>query len=76
MTVSSYHICAAGETFDSLALGLWGDEKYASELLSANPELSDKLYFDGGEILWVPDIELPADDGGEEYAPANAPWKG
>jgi hypothetical protein len=45
-----------GEAFDSLALVLYGNEKYASELLLANPNLCHKIIFDGGEVLNVPQI--------------------
>ena len=36
MSGYEYH-CAGGETFDSAALEIYGDEKYAAELLCANP---------------------------------------
>lgn len=69
------YLCSAGETFDSVALVVYGDEIYASELLNANPALCEKLVFDGGERLSLPMIELPDADSPEAYAPANAPWK-
>lgn len=64
--------CSAGETFDSVSLAVYGDEKYAAELLCANPELCMKPVFDGGEILLLPVVEI-LDNG--EIAPATAPWK-
>ena len=30
--------CSAGESFDKVAMDLYGDEIYAAELLCANPE--------------------------------------
>lgn len=66
-----YH-CAAGESWDSIALAVYGDEKYAAELISANPEHSGRLIFMGGEKLLIPAINLSAVS---EYAPSNAPWR-
>lgn len=67
--------CSAGETFDSAALVLFGDEKHASALMIANPRLCHKSVFDGGELLTVPVVELPEDGRDSEYAPFRAPWK-
>ena len=65
MSGYEYH-CAGGETFDSAALEIYGDEKYAAELLCANPAYSGIL-------------EIPVVEGTEEteggYLPAAAPWK-
>ena len=73
MSNQSY-MCAAGETFDLVALRLYGDGKFAFALLGANPELCRKLAFDGGEILTVPQIEVQRDENGNVLAPP--PWKG
>lgn len=76
MTMSGQgYICSAGETFDSVALHIYGDEKYACELLNANPLLCTKPVFTGGEMLMLPVVEIPEDEGENEYAPASAPWK-
>lgn len=76
MTLSGQgYKCSAGETFDSVALDVYGDEKYACELLNANPALCTKPMFTGGEVLDLPVVEIPADDADEAYAPATAPWK-
>ncbi|MGI6234431.1 MAG: tail protein X [Christensenellales bacterium] len=64
--------CTAGETFDLVALILYGDEKYAGELMAANPALCTQVVFIGGEQLQVPVVEVPEED---EAAPAKAPWK-
>lgn len=69
------YVCSAGEAFDSVALEVYGDEKYACELLNANPALCTKPVFTGGEILELPVVEIPADSDEEAYAPATAPWK-
>lgn len=68
--------CRAGETFDSVSLILYGDERYAYELLAANPTLCRLIVFTGGEELAVPVVEVPEDDAENEMAPATAPWKG
>lgn len=74
MTLSgkSYR-CSAGETFDSVALMVYGDEKYAAELLSANPLLCRIPIFTGGETLLLPVVEMP--EGDNNYMPSTAPWK-
>lgn len=81
MTLSGQtHKCSAGETFDSIALTEYEDEKYACELLNANPALSHIPVFSGGEILQLPVVEI-VDDGEydeadeDSYMPATAPWK-
>ncbi len=68
-----YH-CAAGESWDSVALEVYGNEKYAADLLRVNPGLCHKTIFTGGERVRLPVIEV-ASDGGQVYTPANAPWK-
>ncbi len=67
--------CSAGETFDSVALLVFGDEKYAAELLNANPSLCRVPVFTGGEILQLPDINIQGEDQGNAYMPDRAPWK-
>lgn len=67
-------IAAAGETFDSVALSVYGYEQYAAELLNANPSLCGRLTFSGGEILVLPSISVP-DESETIYTPAIAPWK-
>lgn len=67
------YLCRAGESFDSVALSLYGDEKYAGELLAANLGLWAKQRFSGGETLRVPEIEVTTDRDG--VAISVAPWK-
>lgn len=69
-----FYPCSAGETFDSIALVLYGDEALASELLNANPSLCTKPVFTGGEKLALPVVEI-TDAERETYMPAKAPWK-
>lgn len=75
MTLSGYtYRCSAGETFDSVALAIYGDEKYAADLLSANAGKADKLTFSGGEVLEVPTVEIFTDrTTGQQIG--RAPWK-
>ncbi len=76
MTLSGQgYICSAGESFDSVALSVYGDEAFAADLLNANPELCLKMVFDGGEILRLPVVETVTDASGMETAPEVAPWK-
>lgn len=63
---------SAGETADSIAREVYGDEKYAAELLCANPELALKIRMEGGEMWRLPVIDLPSDG---ETLPEKAPWK-
>lgn len=56
------------ETFDQIALRVYGDEKYAYLLLQANPHLSHKIMMSGGEVLEAP--EKPTDKSAEL-----PPWK-
>lgn len=68
--------CVAGETFDSVALEIYGNEKYACELLTANPELCLVTMFSGGEFLSIPVVEIISDeDEEEETVLVTAPWK-
>ena len=67
------YLCAAGETFDTVALAVYGDEKYAADILCANPALCLKTVFSGGELRDLPAVEIPEE--GEETMPAAAPWK-
>jgi hypothetical protein len=70
-----YYRASRGETFDSAALAIYDNEKYAAELLCANPEHSGKMVFDGGELLRIPDIDIPETDGTESALPVKAPWR-
>lgn len=67
--------CSAGETFDSVSLALYGDERYACELMAVNPALCRICVFTGGEVLDIPIVALPDGEQENEYAPARAPWK-
>ena len=76
MELSGYgYKCSGGETWDSIALEIYGDEKYAADLLCANPEYDRISVFTGGELLLLPVVEVPEDDDEETAIPATPPWK-
>lgn len=75
MTVAeNVWIASAGESFDMIAFNIYGDEKYASEIMTVNPTLCDKMHLTGGEIVKLPVIDVP-EDSEEEFESADAPWK-
>ena len=73
------YIAKAGDTFDGIALEAFGNEKYAADLLCANPSMSEKMILDGGEEILFPVVDLTEDEinaeDSEGYTLANAPWK-
>lgn len=72
------YYCSSQETFDSIALMVYGDENCAADLMNANPEHAGTILFTGGERLLLPILEVPEDEDDEEedeLATANAPWK-
>ena len=71
------YFCAAGETFDSVALVKYQDEKFAADLLCMNPEYCHITTFVGGEELILPVVEVNENelDGDSVDVMATAPWK-
>ena len=69
-----YH-CAANESFDSIALAIYGDEKYAPDLMNANPDYCGATVFNGGEVLQLPTLEIAASNDETQLANTVAPWK-
>lgn len=67
------YLCSAGETFDSVALAVYGDEKYVAELMAANGEYLQRMVFSGGERLVLPETGTVLDRTGEDTG--TAPWK-
>lgn len=47
----------AGETFDVLALAAYNEETMATYIIKANPDLSDVVTFEGGEVVRIPILE-------------------
>ncbi len=64
---------SAGENVYAIARDIYGDEKYAAELLCVNPELCMKVRMTGGEVWILPVIDIPSDD--QKEIPDKAPWK-
>lgn len=76
MEMTGYvYTCVGGDTFDSIAQELWNDEKYASELMCANPEYSTTTVFTGGETLYLPVVSIPDEMETVASEPEKAPWK-
>ena len=73
--MTGFYRAVAGDTFDTAALVIWGNEKYAGELMQANLLLCGKGVFTGGERLIIPQISLPAEDRAAGYTSQSAPWK-
>ena len=48
------YLCSAKETFDEIALNLYGDEKYAAGLLEENPLLAHKIKYGTGKTVIKP----------------------
>ena len=46
-----------GDTFDSIAFKLWGEEKYMKELIQANLDYADVLVFSPNVELTIPEVE-------------------
>ncbi len=67
--------CAAGDHWDWLALMFYKQEKYAADLMSANPEYSGVTVFQGGEVILIPRIEETEYNEEETMASTFAPWK-
>lgn len=69
------YTCSANESFDSVALNVYGDEKYAADLMNANPNLCGMTVFDGGETLLLPALDVPKRNNETALANTIAPWK-
>lgn len=51
------YVAQGGDTFDSIALVAYSEERMASTIIAANPDLSDVLIFEGGEAVRIPIVE-------------------
>ena len=49
----------AGDSFDSIAFKVLGSEKYAVDLIRANPDHVQTFIFSAGVELTIPEIETP-----------------
>jgi len=68
--------CANGDSWDWLALAFYDNEKYAVDLMNANPEYCGKMVFTGGETIYIPEMNIPEDSVEASLANTIAPWKG
>ena len=60
---------SSGDTFDSLSLAMYGDEKMSHRIIRFNPDYADVLVFDSGVTLRLPIVDSAT-------APASlAPWR-
>ncbi len=51
-----------GDTFDIIALKIWGDEKKACHLLGANPGIKNLFFLNAGVSIIIPEIETTSMD--------------
>lgn len=63
------HITAEGDTFDSLALEYYNDEKLASTIIQANLDHCATLIFEAGVSLTIPDVSAVV------YPETLPPWR-
>lgn len=51
------YIAQGGDTFDSIALAAYNEERMATTIIKENPDLCDVLIFEGGELVQIPIVE-------------------
>lgn len=73
MKMRQAYVCDAGDTFDMAALKLFGDEKYARELMAENLKHAATQIFSGGEQLLVPEVDR-SEEGAQAFS-KTAPWR-
>lgn len=62
VTAYKVYTTREGDTFDALALEMYGEETLAHYIIEFNPDYADVLIFDGGVQLRLPiveDVETP-----------------
>ena len=62
VTAYKKYITRKGDTFDALALEMYGDETVAHYIIDFNPDYADVLIFDANVVLRLPiveDVETP-----------------
>lgn len=54
---SAKYLTSQGETFDGIARKVYGErsETLMSEIIRANPEYREVIYFSGGQLLTIPE---------------------
>lgn len=63
------YVTKKGDTFDSIAYEVYGDEELIKPIIEANPEYVETAVFDHGAVLEIPGIEKTD---GSVYLP---PWR-
>ncbi|NPV30556.1 MAG: phage tail protein [Firmicutes bacterium] len=53
------YVTMQGDTWDLIALRVYGSEKYMTKLIEANPEHRETVFFSAGIRLKVPEITTP-----------------
>lgn len=53
------YITAQGDTWDLIALRVYGSERYMTVLIEANPEHQETVIFPAGVRLKVPEVTVP-----------------
>ena len=51
---------AQGDTWDTISKQLWGNERLMHELMNANPDHQDVVFFSAGVPLQIPEIDRAA----------------
>ena len=51
------YVAQGGDTFDSIALAAYNEERMAGTIIAAKPDLCDMLIFEGGEAVRIPIVE-------------------
>ena len=63
------YITTSGQTWDQIALDLYGDEHYCESIMDANPDKLDYLIFPAGVELKLPEDESFREGGYSENYP-------
>ncbi len=72
MTIATTYTTAAGDTWDQIALKLYGAVKYTEYLMSNNqdPALLATVIFDAGIVLSTPVLPVIT-----QVSPGTPPWR-
>ena len=60
--MANVYVTAQGDTFDSIAYWLYGDEKYMKDLIECNWDYADVLVFGPDITLYIPEVDLDEED--------------
>lgn len=51
-----YYTAVQGDTWDSISYKFYKSEYYITNLILVNPDYVDVVIFEGGEILYIPEL--------------------